>query len=134
MINRLPALVRTTTFRLALVHAALFIVFSGALLVYLYSATAGYLGRQAGSELNAEVSALSAAYARGGFSRLNQSVIERSSARGPFFYLLVRGDGSKVSGDFDMLPDDPPEVGQTDISFDYEARSIEGDVQRKSAA
>lgn len=131
--NRLPALFRTTTFRLALVHAALFIVFSLALLIYLFSATAGRLEREAEDELNSEVQALSAAFARGGFARLNQSVIERSSARGPFFYLLTRSDGEKVSGDFDMLPAKPPEKGPADVSFQYEARNIDGEVQRKEA-
>ena len=46
-IGRLPALVRTTTFRLALLHASIFILFSASLLAYLYYETAGHLDRQA---------------------------------------------------------------------------------------
>jgi hypothetical protein len=53
-IGRLPALVRTTTFRLALLHASIFILFSASLLAYLYYETAGHLSRQAEAELNAE--------------------------------------------------------------------------------
>ena len=103
-IKRLPALVRTTTFRLALLYSSVFILFAGVLLAYLYSETAGYLARQADSELNAEFQELSAAYRGGGLDRLNQAVTERSSARGKFFYLLQNADGDKISGDFDVLP------------------------------
>jgi hypothetical protein len=75
-IGRLPALVRTTTFRLALLHASIFILFSASLLAYLYYETAGHMSRQAEIELNAEFQELSAAY-RGGIDRLNQAVAER---------------------------------------------------------
>ena len=68
-IGRLPALVRTTTFRLALLHASIFILFSASLLAYLYYETAGHLGRQAEAELNAEFGELSAAYRGGGLDR-----------------------------------------------------------------
>ena len=54
-IGRLPALVRTTTFRLALLHASIFILFSASLLAYLYYETAGQLGRQADDAQEAEV-------------------------------------------------------------------------------
>jgi hypothetical protein len=87
-IGRLPALVRTTTFRLALLHASIFILFSASLLAYLYYETAGHLDRQAGAELDAEFQELTAAYV-GGFNRLDQSVVERMAARGKFFYLLL---------------------------------------------
>jgi signal transduction histidine kinase len=132
-IGRLPALVRTTTFRLALLHASIFILFSASLLAYLYYETAGHLDRQAEAELNAEFQELSAAY-RGGLDRLNQAVGERSSARGKFFYLLQDPDGQKMSGDFDVLPAKPPVIGQVvDVKFEYDARTIEGDPSRRSA-
>lgn len=131
---RLPALVRTTTFRLALLHASIFILFAAFLLFYLYYETAGHLDRQAGGELNAEFQELSAAYRGGGFDRLNQAVIERSSARGKFFYLLQDGSGDKVAGDFDVLPAAAPEAGQVvDVKFDYDARTTNGDPSRRSA-
>lgn len=133
--GRLPALLRTTTFRIALLHAALFIVFSTTLLAYLYSETAGHLARQAETELNAEFAALSAAYRTGGFDRLNQSVIERSSSRGKFFYLLMGGGGAKASGDFDILPVPAPPLGQVrDVTFDYAARTVDGQATRRNAS
>lgn len=132
-IGRLPALVRTTTFRLALLHASIFILFAASLLAYLYYETAGHLERQATTELNAEFQALSAAYRSGGFDRLNQSVIERSSARGQFFYLLQDGTAQKVAGDFDILPAPAPNSGVVDVKFQYEGRTADGQPSRRSA-
>lgn len=133
-IGGLPALVRTTTFRLALLHASIFILFSASLLAYLYYETAGHLSRQAGIELNSEFSELNEAYRGGGLDRLNQSVAERSSARGKFFYLLQDPDGHKVSGDFDVLPAPAPEVGKVvDVKFNFDVRTIEGQTARRSA-
>ncbi len=133
-IGRLPALFRTTTFRLALLHASIFILFSASLLAYLYYETAGHLGRQAETELNAEFGELSAAYRGGGLDRLNQAVIERRAARGKFFYLLLDGSGQKVEGDFDVLPAPAP-AGEAvvDVDFQYDARTIAGQPSRQSA-
>lgn len=131
-IGRLPALVRTTTFRLALLHASIFILFSASLLAYLYYETAGHLSRQAEAELNAEFQELSAAN-RGGFDRLNQAVTERSGARGKFFYLLQDSTGQKSAGDFDFLPAPAPEDQVVDVNFDYEVRNPGGEPVRRSA-
>jgi signal transduction histidine kinase len=133
-IGRLPALVRTTTFRLALLHASIFILFSASLLAYLYYETAGQMGRQAESELTAEFSELSEARRLGGLDRLNQSVGERAGRGGKFSYLLQDPDGHKISGDFNVLPAPAPDVGKTvDVKFDYDARTIEGPTARRSA-
>ncbi len=133
-IGRLPALVRTTTFRLALLHASIFILFSASLLAYLYYETAGHLGREAEIELNAEFQELAAAYRGGGLDRLNQSVSERSAARGKFFYLLLDPDGNKISGDFDILPASPPPTGQVvDVQFNFDAPTVSGQPARRSA-
>jgi signal transduction histidine kinase len=133
-IGRLPALVRTTTFRLALLHASIFILFSAGLLAYLYSETAGHLGRQAAAELTAEFRQLNEAYRGGGLDRLSQSVKERTEARGKFFYLLLDPDGHKLEGSFDVLPAQPPSLGQTvDVPFNYNARTIEGETSRRTA-
>ncbi|OYW42834.1 MAG: two-component sensor histidine kinase [Rhodobacterales bacterium 12-64-8] len=131
-IGRLPALFRTTTFRLALLHASIFILFSASLLAYLYYETAGHLGRQAEAELNAEFQELSAAY-RGGFDRLNQAVTERSGARGKFFYLLQDGTGQKIAGDFDFLPAPAPVDQVVDVKFEYDVRNLSGQTTRRQA-
>jgi signal transduction histidine kinase len=131
-IGSLPALVRTTTFRLALLHASIFILFSASLLAYLYYETAGHMSRQAETELNAEFQELSAAY-RGGIDRLNQAVTERSQARGKFYYLLLDGNGQKLSGDFDVLPAAAPAGQVVDVQFEYDARTPDGAPSRLSA-
>ena len=132
-IGRLPALVRTTTFRLALLHASIFILFSASLLAYLYYETAGHLGRQAEAELNAEFGELSAAYRGGGLDRLKQAVTERREARGKFFYLLQDGSGQKIEGDFDVLPAPAPLGQVVNVEFAYDARTIQGQPSRRSA-
>lgn len=132
-IGRLPALVRTTTFRLALLHASIFILFSASLLAYLYYETAGHLGRQAEAELNAEFGELSAAYRGGGLDRLKQAVTERREARGKFFYLLEDGSGQKIEGDFDVLPAPAPLGQVVEVNFEYDARTIQGQPSRRSA-
>jgi signal transduction histidine kinase len=133
-IGRLPALVRTTTFRLALLHASIFIVFAAGLLGYLYYETAGQLSRQAERDLNEEFQEMASAYRGGGFDRLRQSVRERSEARGNFFYLLQDADGNKVEGDFDQLPAPAPSAGQVvDVPFTFNMRTPEGQGMRGSA-
>jgi signal transduction histidine kinase len=132
-IGRLPALVRTTTFRLALLHASIFILFSASLLAYLYYETAGHLGRQAEAELNAEFGELSAAYRGGGLDRLKQAVTERREARGKFFYLLQDGSGQKIEGDFDVLPAPAPLGQVVNVEFAYDARTTQGQPIRRSA-
>jgi signal transduction histidine kinase len=141
-IGRLPALVRTTTFRLALLHASIFILFSASLLAYLYYETAGWLDRQANVELDAEFQELTAAYV-GGFNRLDQSVVERMAARGKFFYLLLDPAGEKIHGDFDALPvKNAPQAGEVvNVTFAYDRlgannapvrRTAEGRISRLS--
>lgn len=133
-IGRLPALVRTTTFRLALLHASIFILFSASLLAYLYYETAGYLGRQAAGELTAEFQELAAAYRGGGLDRLDQSVEERMAVRGKFFYLLQNAEGEKIRGDFDELPADQPPPGQlVNVKFNYDRPTSNGQTTRRSA-
>jgi signal transduction histidine kinase len=133
-IGRLPALVRTTTFRLALLHASIFILFSASLLAYLYYETAGTLSRQANAELDAEFQELTAAYV-GGFNRLDQSIVERMAARGKFFYLLLDPAGAKIHGDFDVLPIEraPPAGEPVNVTFFYDARGTDGTPTRRTA-
>ncbi|MBB34014.1 MAG: two-component sensor histidine kinase [Hirschia sp.] len=130
--NRLPAYFRTTTFKLALIHAALFILFSAGLLLFLFVQTAGRLERAAQDELLTELDAAIESHTKGGFDGLNAAIIQRPSSS-PFYYLLTDPEGAKVSGDFNTLPAAPPEQGQADITFTYEARTFQGEPLRKTA-
>lgn len=131
-VNKLPAYFRTTTFKLALIHAALFILFSGGLLLFLYDQTAGRLERVAQDELLTELRAAIESHTKGGFDGLNQAIIQRPSSS-PFYYLLMDSEGRKVSGDFNTMPAEPPEQGQADVTFTYEARTFQGEPLRKTA-
>lgn len=130
----LPALMRTTTFRLAVVHAVMFAVFTLGLLVYIYHSTAGYLRSESIRELDAEVQALGAAFRSGGMARLNQTVIERSSVPGPFFYVLQDSEGQKISGDFEYIPDDVPAPNvSVETYFDYQLLDRNGMLETRQA-
>lgn len=129
----LPAFMRTTTFRLAVVHAVMFLVFTFGLLIYLFYSTAGYMRSQSVRELDGEVQALAAAFNSGGMDRLNQTVIERSSVRGPFFYVLQDASGQTISGDFATIPDDLPESGSVETNFAYQSMNRNGEQETRSA-
>ncbi len=75
---RLAALLRTTTFRLALVQAGVVLSFVVALLLYVYFATAGQLIRDSDDLADQEYATLERAYGEGGIRRLNQEVVERA--------------------------------------------------------
>lgn len=116
----IPAFIRTTTFRLAVVHAVMFAIFTLGLLVYLYHSTAGYMRNESVRELDAELQAIGAAFRSGGMERLNQTIIERSSVPGPFFYVLQDAEGNKISGDFAYIPTEvPPIKSSVETNFEY---------------
>lgn len=131
---RTPAILKTTTFRLALVNILLFVAFSLALLAFLYVRTVGYIKSEAARQVDAELASLANAYRSGGFDRLNQSVAERASAPGPYAYFLQGADGRKISGDFDALPMDPPLPGVIgEVVFDYSLLRPDGSLVTREA-
>lgn len=102
----LGALMRTTTFRLALAQAFVVLAFVLALLVYVYTTTAGQLLADADAAADQEYATLERAYAEGGIRRLNQEVVERSAREGPLIYALAQADGVMIAGDLQQLPPD----------------------------
>ena len=86
---RLPRLVRTTPFRLTLLFLGLFAGGAMAFLGYIYIATAGEAARAADAEIAREARSLEAVYRQGGFTALNEAVIERSSSTKGFLYLVM---------------------------------------------
>ena len=104
------AFVRTTTFRLALVYAVLFALFSAALLGYLYQATVGAMRAEAKSRLESEFRTLAVAWNTGGAARLEQSLLERSLVQvRDFTYQLQTAEGAVIVGDMPHLPVTPDE-------------------------
>jgi signal transduction histidine kinase len=130
---RLDSLLRTTTFRLALVQAGVVLSFVVLMLIYVYFATAGQLVRDSDDLAKQEYSTLERAYAEGGMRRLNQEVVERAARQGPFLYVLAESNGSVVTGDFQQLPATPGETPEH-ISFSFERVDEEGAPVRGRAS
>ena len=108
---RLPALIRTTPFRLTLVFMALFAASAAAFLAYIYVATAGEVTRRADEEVWREIDSLQAVYDRGGFTALNEAMIQRSVGDRPFLYLLMDARAKPITGNLAADPlEDPTEA------------------------
>jgi signal transduction histidine kinase len=130
---RLDSLLRTTTFRLALVQAGVVLSFVVLMLVYVYFATAGQIVRDSDDLADQEYATLERAYAEGGMRRLNQEVVERAARQGPFLYVLAENNGAVVTGDFQQLPATPGETAER-ISFSFERVDEEGAPVRGRAS
>lgn len=130
---RLHAILRTTPFRLTLLFLALFAAAAAAFLAYVYVATAGEVERQADSEIQREIGSLQTVYARGGAAALNQAIIERAVGDRPFFYLLMKPDGSTISGNIAETPVEPRTAAQAHASFKVRMTDPDGAVVRRDA-
>lgn len=96
---RLPALFRTTTFRLTLLFLALFAGAASAFLAYVYVVAVSEVSRVADSEISHEVAALVRVYNHGGRAALRQAMVERAGAGHDFLYLLLDRNGQRIWGD-----------------------------------
>jgi len=101
---RLPRIFRTTPFRLTLLFLALFSAVASAFLAYIYVATAGEVSRRTDREITREMRSLTQAYDRAGLDAVNQALIERAASERPFLYLLMRPDGTRISGSIEESP------------------------------
>ncbi len=122
---RLPRLFRTTPFRLTLLFLALFAAAASAFLAYIYLATAGEATRRTDQNITREMRSLVAAYDRAGVDAVNQSLIERASSERPFLYLLMKPDGTRISGSIAESPLEDVKGAPSRASFsvtDYDAQ------------
>ena len=122
---RLPSLLRTTPFRLTLLFLALFTAGAGALFAYIYISTAGQVIRRAEAEVSRELNALRRAYGRGGADAVNQAVIERALTDPRYVAVLMKPDGTKITGTLEESPIDPEE-DDTSATFTIEEIGIDG--------
>jgi signal transduction histidine kinase len=130
---RLPRLFRTTPFRLTLVFLALFAGAASAFLAYIYLATAGEVTRRADARVSHETASLEAVYRKGGFTALNQAVIDRCSSDQGFLYLLMDRNGAPITGTIGKSP-----VGHFDgdrdwTSFRVSERETNGSLASRPA-
>jgi signal transduction histidine kinase len=126
----LPRLFRTTAFRLTLLFLALFAVSAAAFLTYIYVATAGEVTRRADEEVSREMVSLQTVYARGGLDALNQELIERAVGDRPFLYLLMKPDGTPITGNLAETPIQPKTAANARTSFRISQTDADGAVVR----
>ena len=100
---RLPALFRTTPFRLTLLFVGLFAGASTALFIYLYAVTAGEVTRTADAGVAREMKSLELVYNTGGLPALKSALGDRVD-RGQFIYVLVDASGHRLFGAVDPSP------------------------------
>ena len=111
---RLPALIRTTPFRLTLMFLAAFALAAAAFLFYIYAVTAGEVTRRADREISTEMRSLETVYRQGGVNALNQAMIERMADGRPFLYLLRDKQGQRISG---SIAESPVDDDEGDVSW-----------------
>ena len=100
---RLPALLRTTPFRLTLLFVGLFAGAATALFIYLYAVTAGEVTRTADAGVAREMKSLELVYSTGGLAALKPALAERVD-RGQFIYVLLDPAGRRIFGALDTTP------------------------------
>jgi signal transduction histidine kinase len=114
---RLPALIRTTPFRLTLLFLALFAAAAAAFLGYIYIATVGEVTRRADLDVSREIDSLEGVYRRGGLDALNQSLIQRAVGDRPYLYVLAHPNGKIITGNLAQSPVDPPTAADASTTF-----------------
>ncbi|MES1990281.1 MAG: HAMP domain-containing sensor histidine kinase [Pseudomonadota bacterium] len=124
-------LLKTSTFRLAVLYLGLFAASAILLLAYVYWNTAGFLVRQTDEAVQAEITGLAEQYAQGGLPLLVHTVIQRSRDPGESLYLVLDPAGQVLAGNLDVRPNvQPGSDGWMD--FIYSRRTLTG-VELKAA-
>jgi signal transduction histidine kinase len=95
---RLPAIFRTTPFRLTLLFLALFAGAASAFLAYIYGVTVLEVTRIADASISREVQSLEGVYGAGGRAALQRTMVERTQGDRPFLYLLQDASGRRIWG------------------------------------
>lgn len=132
---RMPSgkLLRTSTFRLALLYLALFCLSVLALLGFIYWNTVGFVAGQTDATVNAEITGLAEQYRRTGLTGLRAVVDERSRNQRFSLYLLASPGPARVpiAGNLDAWP--PVETGSGGwLDFVYD-RPMGADIETHQA-
>ena len=103
---RIARLLRSSTFRLAVLYMALFGASVAVLMTFIYWSTAGYMALQTDDTIEAEVTGLADRYRLSGLDGLIRSIDERLSRKpnGDVVYLLTDGDFNPLIGNLDRWP------------------------------
>ena len=130
---RLPALLRTTPFRLTLLFLALFAVGAAAFLAFIYLTTTTEAQARADREIRREMGSLESVFRRDGAQGLNQALIERAVEPGPTVYLLLAADGSVISGSLSESPVTQMRGEETTSDFQMTATGSGGERESHTA-
>ena len=132
---KLPSLFRRTHFRLTLLFLALFAAAAGAVLAYVYFASAQEARARAQEDVRREVGVLTAIYRTRGVDALNGALVERTVKGGPYLYLLMDRDRKVITGNVSESPIKPAENVQEGVwdTFRLTDTDAEGRVQRPQA-
>ena len=124
---------RSSTFRVALMYMALFGLSVLLLLGVIWWNTAGYMSRQADAAIEAEIEGLAERYRGAGLLGLSRTIRDRIEAdpRRSSVYLLLNPEGERVVGNLSGWPR-APEQGSGWI--DFELKSLQdGEVTEHAA-
>jgi signal transduction histidine kinase len=113
-------LLRTSTFRFALVYVGLFAASALLLLGFIYVTTAGYAGRQTDEVILAQASSLAEQYRQRGLDGLASTIAQRAARnpRGHAVYLLTDPGGRRIVGNLDRWPPDADEPGWVEFTIE----------------
>ena len=118
-------LLKTSTFRLAVIYLALFAASAITLLAYVYWNTAGFLARQTDEAVEAEIGGLAEQYRQGGLPLLVHTVIQRSRDPGQSLYLVLDPAGRVLAGTLDARPQEEPGPDGW-FDFSYNRKTLDG--------
>ena len=132
---RITRLLRSSTFRLAVLYMALFGASVAVLLTFIYWSTAGYMALQTDDTIEAEVTGLAERYRLSGLDGLIRSIDERVSRKpnGDAVYLLTDDQLTPLIGNLDRWP----RVARDSdgwLNFDLEQATSEGEVTHRGRA
>ncbi len=132
---RFTRLLRSSTFRLAVLYMALFGASVAVLLTFIYWSTAGYMALQTDDTIEAEVTGLAERYRLSGLDGLIRSIDERVSRKpnGDAVYLLTDDQLTPLIGNLDRWP----RVARDSdgwLNFDLEQATSEGEVTHRGRA
>jgi signal transduction histidine kinase len=107
---RLPKLLRTSTFQLALIYVMLFAGSVMILMGFMYWATVGYMARQTEETIEAEITGLAEQYRLQGLNGLVRAITERikSDPAGSGLYLFAAPDFRPLAGNLAAWPELTP--------------------------
>jgi signal transduction histidine kinase len=132
---RIARLLRSSTFRLAVLYMALFGASVAVLLTFIYWSTAGYMALQTDDTIEAEVTGLAERYRLSGLDGLIRSIDERVSRNpnGGAVYLLTDDQLTPLIGNLDRWPRASRDSDGW-LNFSLEQATSEGEVTHRARA